>query len=739
MAVISYRRRYKIKTHIKGLDDILHGGIVYNGFDIGTSNDNKNSDGILLSLNGERGVNKTAFAIHMCHGITRSLYRIQNTEAEKECKSVLFSVNKTKELLQQMHENAAISRLLRRGIQDFVIDKHDGQIESSLLYQVVSTFFSDIAIVHDPAEGDQHTNFADRYKDRNSEICKLLAQGAVSFNVHSRTLNFKHMKINTGLNRIRKFSGFESIKFSEGLINEYLQEIDFNNGIEDNTPKFISRFENILDKISELYERCDGAKRKLPCLVVDGLSQLTDDELKTIPIDYLQRILRKIAYISILVFDERGKNVCRNSDMIIELNRNTDREISSLSYYTLEIKKCMIQKFSPGKHLYKLTDTGISVFPSLEYILNYSALKSDIYSDLDRGMFNTSYGGYLKGFHRHLFNNALVDTEAEEYDVIHNTIESNLHTFDKYVADNNLHRKAFIDTLCRQYTSGLGERTCEKLLNNILFHADMPDNGKVYTDNANLVTLLVSCKNSYKRTLSNAVIFNALHCWNFKDRCENVTKDVLFVSFGNNRQQLLRTVACPCLKENHHGRHCLECYDRIHLYSVPFGDISASEMIYMLDDIIGTYNKMESRHIIGQIIIDDMNGNVVRNAHPFIYGDQLLIPALFKLLREKQIPVTILSDISEQGYKEMCDFADNVIYTRRRKVSSEPYKEVLDIFVAKDYRYCNPRKSYGCSLKISDYSNLINHEGDTFTLRSEAVINDREVSPLEIDIFNKKY
>lgn len=734
MAIIKYRGRYKIKTHIKGLDDILHGGIVFNGLDIGKTEDA--DDGVLLSINGERGVNKTAFAIHMCHGITRSLYRIKGIEAEKNYRSILFSVNKTKKLLQQTHENAAISRLLRRGIQDFVINRHKGHITSSLLYQVVSAFFSDLATINDIAEGNHLTDFANRYKENDIEICKLLAQGTVSFNVHSRTLNFKHLKSNTGLNRIRKFVGFEHVKFSEGLINEYLQAIEFN-GIEEITPKFISRFEQILDKISDLFEKCEDGKKKLPCLVIDGLSQLSDDELKTIPIDYLQRILRKIAFISILVFDERGKNVCRNSDVVIELNRNTDKEICSLSYYTLEIKKCMIQKFSFGKHLYKLTDTGISVFPSLEHILNNSALKSDIYSDLNRGMFNTSYGSYLKGFHRHLFNNALVNTDSNEYDVLHNTIESNLLTYDNYIDKNASFRDAYIENIYQKYAFELGDRQCEKLLNNILFQAKITSYNKSDIANSgNLVTSLVSCKNSYKRTLSNAVIFNSLQRRIFNEKGERVTKDVLFISFGNNRQQLLRTVACPCLKESHYGKQCLDCYDRIHLYSVPFGDISASEMIYMIDDIIDTYNKVGSQHLIGQIIIDDLNGDVVRNAHPFIYSDKLLVPALFKLLREKQIPVTILSDISEQGYKEICVFADNVIFTKRRQISKEPGKELLDVYVAKDYRLCNPRRLYGCSLKISDYSNLIKHDGDTFTLRSEAVINDREVSPLEIDLFN---
>lgn len=730
MGIISYRGRYKIKTHIRGLDNILHGGIVYHGVDFGAKEEAK--DGVLISINGARGMNKTDFAVHMCHGITRSLFRMQGIEPEEKYQSKFYSVNKTDKLLQRMHENAVVSRLIEKGIQDYIVDKHKGNVKSSLLYHVVKTFFKEKATVHDVVQGDKTTSFADRYENKDEEICDLLARGPVSFNVHSSTLNFRHLKINTGLNRIRKFSGIQNVHAEHKLIKECIQPIFFNGIDKDKTTKFISRLEEILDFLVELYDNSEKGKKKIPCLVVDGLSQLTHDELHTIPIDYLQRILRKVAYVSILVFDERGKDICRDSDMIFELNRNTDKDVSSFSYNTLEIQKCLIQKFSSGKHLYKLLETGMCVFPSLEHTLNYSTLKTNKLSDLNRGMFNISYSSYLKRFRRHLFNNALVNENNDCYDITNNTIESNLTTYDNYVNDNNLYRAQYINYINGQSSLTLGDNPCEKLLNNILFRNEMHLYGKNDFDTGNMITSIVGPKNSFKRTLSNAVIFNSLHSKTIKEECDNATKDVLYISFNNDRQQLLKTVTCPCLNENK-CENCIACYDRIRLYSIPFGDISASEMIYTIDKIIETYNIPGSRHVIGQILIDELNSSVVKNAHPFIYQDKLLIPALFKLLREKQIPTIIICDDSKPEHRDICDFSDNVIHTKRRQVSSEPYKEVLDLFITKDYRYCNPRKLYGCSLKISDYPNLIVHDGDTFTLKKEAVVNDREVSPLEID------
>lgn len=724
MGTIVYKGRYKIKTHIRGLDNILHGGIVYHGIDINPNGDKE--DGVLVSLNGERGVNKTDLAIHLCHGITRSLYRIKGEEPE-QYQSTFYSVNKTENLLQQMHENAATSRLLRRGIQDYIIENYDNK-ESSLLFKIVKTFFSEKADVSYTREKSDEESFATLYEGKDVEVCELLANSVVSFNVHSRTLNFRHLKNNTGFNRIRIFRQFNDVKTDDDFIKEYLQPIKFDGIVNDHTTKFISRFEEILERLVELYERSNDGSRKVPCLVVDGLSQLTTEELQTIPIEYLQRIMRKVAYVSILVFDERGKEICRDSDMIFELNRNTDKDVSSFSYNSLEIKKCLTQKFSSGKHLYKLKETGMSVFPSLEHTLNYSALKSNTFSDFERRMFNMSYSNYLKDFRRNLFNNALIDENDENYDIISNTIESNPQTYRQYLEDKGSNISQYIEHVRECSSSEIGEKACEKLLDNILFRARISNEEE---DSGNLITSLVGAMNSYKRYLSNAVIFNSIHSDKNKRQSEKATRDVLYISFSNNRQKLLRTVICPCLSK-HICKDCKDCHERIHLYSVPFGDISASELLYMIDDIVETYNRKDSKHVIGQILIDELNGEVAKSAHPFIHKDRLLMPALFKLLRDKQIPTMILCDVSEQGYKDICDFADNVIFTQRRQTKSDPYDEVLDVFVTKNYRYCYHRKLYGCSVKISEREDMIMHEGETFTLNPEMIDNDREVSPLEV-------
>ena len=103
--------------------------------------------------------------------------------------------------------------------------------------------------------------------------------------------------------------------------------------------------------------------------VIEGFTAFRDDELERLPYSDLILKLRKAAAVSILVFDERGKKLPLNADIIIHMQQSID-EPAQYTYHQLQVIKSDLQQHVHGWHKYrKLRDLSVKIYPSLHSLL----------------------------------------------------------------------------------------------------------------------------------------------------------------------------------------------------------------------------------------------------------------------------------------------------------------------------------------------------------------------------------
>lgn len=119
----------KLSTHIKGLDDLFHGGIqvtsvtdiigsqtAAGNLDIQTIN-SKTRDSLVIVIRGARGVNKHLFAMQLMHGLAMSIYEddsvgeVRRRLNDSENAALrYYSINKQTHMLEDMYLDLLIER-----------------------------------------------------------------------------------------------------------------------------------------------------------------------------------------------------------------------------------------------------------------------------------------------------------------------------------------------------------------------------------------------------------------------------------------------------------------------------------------------------------------------------------------------------------------------------------------------------------------------------------------------------
>lgn len=150
----------------------------------------------------------------------------------------------------------------------------------------------------------------------------------------------------------------------------------------------LQKFQNILSYLEEM-------KGTSPCIVIDGFAQFQDEELKRVPISHLFKLLRIKSFFSILIFDERGRDISCNADIIIDM-RQGHEEANHYTFYELQITKSTYQTTVLGWHQYKERPYGVEVFPSVHRLLQRRDYLSFVLSNTHQSIVDESYEEYLR-------------------------------------------------------------------------------------------------------------------------------------------------------------------------------------------------------------------------------------------------------------------------------------------------------------------------------------------------------
>jgi KaiC/GvpD/RAD55 family RecA-like ATPase len=142
----------------------------------------------------------------------------------------------------------------------------------------------------------------------------------------------------------------------------------------DSAAVFSESIEYALTVMSSLLKQDGDSKSAVfrwPTLVLDGLSVLPDEHRYVVTLDRLVERMKRLAAVSMLVYDpidpEEADNLDHKADLVVELREHEIQH--NVRYVTNEmcIHKSRYQNAAKGWHQYKLRDYGIETYPSVHF------------------------------------------------------------------------------------------------------------------------------------------------------------------------------------------------------------------------------------------------------------------------------------------------------------------------------------------------------------------------------------
>lgn len=167
---------------------------------------------------------------------------------------------------------------------------------------------------------------------------------------------------------------FNGIFGFEGVLNSLFPELD--------PQKETSYLFTKMLQFNAIVEDLDEPKNdRLNCVVIDGFAGLGEKDYARLPMETIEELLRKKAWVSILVFDDRLTNYQTSADIIIEMRKSVNEQ-HNYTFFELQLIKNFLKTATPGWHKYRCTEKGeILVYPSVHKLLMLSQVSGNLAGD----------------------------------------------------------------------------------------------------------------------------------------------------------------------------------------------------------------------------------------------------------------------------------------------------------------------------------------------------------------------
>lgn len=805
----------KVPTGVCGLDSLFYDGLQLQNFnekDSSSENKSRNKEkGLIIMLKGVRGINKMHLAMQMLHGISRSIYSIPGLSKYASV-PYFFSLNKTKEDLSDFFLDYLITRQI-----DIIIRKSASGEDASWKQDILAkSLFTVDRCSEQCVQNANHSVYLP--KDYRNCLDKYLCDRIIYYNNRTNALHFLrdyegddddnllfHRRSDDltyywgkGKDNLRFLPQYMRDDFFDVRFNERLSGEDFFDC--DNTMYSYSagqKFQKVLDCLENIEmenaekqevaedndrDKQNGCSRSWarqysPCIVIDGFAQLHTDELERLSFPHIEKVLRRLSMVSILVFDERANNITCNADIVIDM-RKKEYADEDYAFHELQISKSVFQPAAFGWHKYKIRNCGIEVYPSIHRLLQRRNYMSKILTHTHANILDESYERFMR-------------TERLQY---HNIADPNI-SYDNYQAEKSDRE---MDLLKEMYRKGKEARLrltkkiipkhyATDILEAVLLGGPMKsplDENCYHTDDRKMhalgsssrwreyksVTALIGNPNSFKRFLAIARTF----------RASKHKEHTLVILFDKEEDEMRRQFICPgfntyeadflpCLelmdlseqdkldelnsnnkykRENVYPKYpinnrrcstcsykcklkecCLRCYKYIHFLNVRMGCISADELYSVLKQQINVpYFDGINQKKVSRIVIDDLQK--IDYSFPLLKDEHLFLTALVTLCRENDVELQILCDKKAGLTKELCSLADNVVCINRDKADTNSIVLYLERFA----EHISPSEII--QYNIDNISELFKCDGAD--IRLDAIVREEkdEIKELETNISN---
>ena len=745
----------KLKTGISGLDNLFYSGIQLSQYaeldkvdkkgedagqgDASQGNDNgngKENNGIVIAIRGVKGTHKLLLATQMLQGLTKEINRLlSKRKREPGHLSLLYSLNKSDDNLQDLYLDLLLSKEINHIIKEN-INKRNSVWHSNTL----STYLFKQETTNKNRNNGKDWNYVPN--DYREHTDRYICDRTFYYNSRTNSLHFRRMDEGDDNENIlfprrhNKLSEYCKEKEEWPTCMDGIKEDFFNVGFNEQNGKdtngtvadmsvesyysetALQKFQNILSYLEEM-------KGTSPCIVIDGFAQFQDEELKRVPISHLFKLLRIKSFFSILIFDERGRDISCNADIIIDM-RQGHEEANHYTFYELQITKSTYQTTVLGWHQYKERPYGVEVFPSVHRLLQRRDYLSFVLSNTHQSIVDESYEEYLRSIKRWGY----ADKEAGNLDFEKFRLE-------KPRRQNCLLQEMYARQMERMLSDENAVTECEvgkNMLEEVLLENPIKPKCKWLEvkkwKSHNDITALIGNPNSYKRLLANAATFNAAR----------KGEHTLIILFDKEEGDVCRQTVCPGFRsegpcritidgqihENHQldnwmpcarpmngkkgmapfricddscldrkecmlAAECTKCYEYIHFFGIRMGCISADELFSVIKEQLET--KFANGECFKRVVIDDLQK--VDFSFPLLKNNQLFLSALITLFREYNVKAQILCDKRAMLALPLCSMADNVVCMRRE----EEDVDNVTIYIERNSEHVEPSGIYRYTVK----------------------------------------
>jgi len=775
----------KYKTNIKGLDILFHGGLQIDNSldDIRTNNTRcgkqRENDGLVIVIRGAKGTNKTTLALQLMNGLYKSIH--SKEERDERINALFYSINKDKKSLNDSFLDMIISGLLKDIIRQYRIDQFNSTNRCDLIVcrediQNVLEFIFDF----DNKKSDNRTRSrASRVNQEiGNDLPKLICEGIIVYNSRTNALHYKRTNSNDDLDNlvatrrhdtiqeyIHDLSARENqrlLRCKHPVIKDFTSNIlsvlfnaDEKTDLQMDTPMspiiVYQAIETDIYKKSykigvsidnedinshsdsslleqEILEAINKKKTKYDILVIDGFSQLSNNNLENLPFSNLTDVARRLAKISILVFDDREGSKC-DGDIVIDMHYLTDPQ-EEYMYHELRIAKSVFQTYVLGWHQYKKREEGIEVFPSVHLLLSKRFYIFNKSNRIGQDIFESSYNQYLDAKqHMGCIKNDVQDCPVET-------------PYLDYLKNSSKHAEELMKYTFEMYANMVNtigakpsENYYQKIFENVLFFDPSKNGLPTMTNECNISqfkteyleltdhfpsTAIIGNPNSYKRTLAMATTY----------KLAQQGIHTLFIFLDKDEMDMRRHMVCP----GYHGKYkkklnnCIACSKFIHTYNFRMGCISAEEFFSILLEQISFFctptekTDVETKYF--HIVIDDIQK--IDFSFPFLKATNLFLSALLTICHNHNVKLTILCDKSASLTHELCSLVDNVIVIRR------DCDNVYDIELNIERDYNNIVPSRITQFTIKDFLHLFTCDGSYMGIDPILTISNEDGSTSSI-------
>lgn len=747
----------KLATDIIGLDELFYGGIQLLPFEKeqikerdsrdsdsisqrpSIAKANSGSDGIIIVLTGARGINKMQFAMQMLQGLTNSIYSLDKETRNESIAPIFYSLNKTKDNLQDVYLDLLISKQIRKIIKNNLSTSSDswkGQQFGRCIFDLDNQIMPF-------GRGNDVKDFIDKY----------ISERTVTYNSRTNSLHYVRSNSNLGDSNNLLFhrwsndvnyycaNGKDRLKYlpdddlGKSIRNDFFPVL-FNPheaegvGHFDYAKRQMHKYQDVIINLEERHRENQNKINFVPCIVIDGFSMLSDLDLSTISISHLEKTLRETSKVSVLILDERAKNLSHNADIVIEMRKSEDLA-NSYTYHELQITKSVFQEAVLGWHQYKRREYGIEVFPSIHRLLQRRNYMSYLFANAHQGVLKESFEDFLHTPNKPEGDHELYDVyergkEEREIEVLKRMARNIEISKQKQNFPQCYHEYKLQSLLIGR----LGELSC-KCKTTKQGGNDGENKFVKYIQDSFLnncyrkeITTFIGNPNTFKRFIANAAIFNAAKCG----------EHTLIILFDQEEYDMRSRIVCPDLKTAacignkysmcsscHEEKdscgvlRCHKCYDKIHFLGVRMGCIPTDELFHIIKQQLEM--PFSDGKKISHIVVDDLQK--IDYSFPLLHKDSLFLSALISLCRENNVSMQILCDKRETLTGTLCSLSDNVICVKREE--HEP--DSVTLYIEKDANAVQPSEIY--KYKISNVLRLFKCTGN------HMVINCNDIKEMD--------